>query len=833
MRLLDADSVPDPMTDFPGFVRVLYENRGVMRLETLEDAIQYVDGFCPSPPGGFFLHSFVFSLSNPVLLSVALNRMEMTGHPMWVEFTDQEGSVERVFDLFLIFLNPSTDVSEDQHWVFRVNMANLLASLLYRCHMRLVLVAYLAQTLFERLLLMVKAAPEETAIILLRNAIRIGPVALRYQSRSAAISSFNGLFATSTKPGSLVRGTVINWARAHVGSTIPPRTFCQWMLGLRPDCPRDLELLAKVAIEFGGNALVLVFQNFCRGMVRDKIWTRTYAQLLVELIPYACENNPLMRRWFATFLSRTVMFICLAVWKSQYRRRVFVVVTVLASNLFRGEPWAWDVILSATHAAFSGGMQFFANFFDYEPDREVNEGWIEEFKLFRAAKARLKYLPFKKATRGDLVWLTESDGQICTSALYTVVSSKEVLALDVPGHLRHVFHFTPDQTASERNQVLFDLEDLIDPEDKSSPLKSKRELPPLPPPRKILSDLRFAYTGLYAVHNALDARWREFMSGIAKEFEISVREAIRVVRENPRISVSLDLVRGLAHPLNKAADVREFCKVRNRIRERLAVILGNATGADLLPNLRELIGQMVMKINPVIIYTRSSRIEKIMAEILGNAEEFTIREPLVSALITANTTSALKEAINALRFEISNLIRFANEQNTQVIFNALIRIRFSLAYAHGEDDLRRFPKADREFFMRCAAFAAKPVGDLRLPPGFISREVHAMPISKYFKSSKLIPISGIQFIGNPLDVLSALHQVVTALTGFFSRAKPGPEQLRVLFLALLARDPPVNSFSIAKWLEKWDGLMLSRELDRAKTHFLAAITTLLPDPPKE
>jgi hypothetical protein len=52
-------------------------------------------------------------------------------------------------------------------------------------------------------------------------------------------------------------------------------------------------------------------------------------------------------------------------------------------------------------------------------------------------------------------------------------------------------------------------------------------------------------------------------------------------------------------------------------------------------------------------------------------------------------------------------------------------------------------------------------------------------------------------------------------------------------LALFAKDPPVNAFSIARWLEKYDGLMLTEELDRATTHFFAAIATVLREPPKE
>jgi hypothetical protein len=231
------------------------------------------------------------------------------------------------------------------------------------------------------------------------------------------------------------------------------------------------------------------------------------------------------------------------------------------------------------------------------------------------------------------------------------------------------------------------------------------------------------------------------------------------------------------------------------------------------------------------MFTRASRVETLVTEIVRNADHTHLRAAAVKALFAAATVPALKEALAAMGFEFCSLVRHTNEQYTQIVYNALIRLRFAVAYTNGEDDLRRFPRADREVVARCAVLAAKPVGDLRLPPGFISCEVHAIPIAKYFQTGKLTPISTLQFIPNPVDALGQLHQAVAALAGFFSRAKPGPDQVRIVFLALFARDPPANAFSIARWLEKWDGLMLAPELDRAKAHFLAAVATVLPNPP--
>jgi hypothetical protein len=104
-----------------------------------------------------------------------------------------------------------------------------------------------------------------------------------------------------------------------------------------------------------------------------------------------------------------------------------------------------------------------------------------------------------------------------------------------------------------------------------------------------------------------------------------------------------------------------------------------------------------------------------------------------------------------------------------------------------------------------------------------------MPISKYFQTSKLVQIAGLHFLVNPLDMLYLIHQAVTGLVKFFSHKKITPEELRVVFFALFSREPPSNSFGIYRFLEKWDGLQMSAELDKAKALFMDAVRILMPD----
>jgi hypothetical protein len=73
-----------------------------------------------------------------------------------------------------------------------------------------------------------------------------------------------------------------------------------------------------------------------------------------------------------------------------------------------------------------------------------------------------------------------------------------------------------------------------------------------------------------------------------------------------------------------------------------------------------------------------------------------------------------------------------------------------------------------------------------------------------------------------------LHRVVVAILNFCPQKKPNGEELQLMFIGVLARDPPWNPFGIYRFLEMWDGLQLSAELDKSKAFYMEAIRLIMP-----
>jgi hypothetical protein len=824
MRLTDNPDIPDPLTDFPAFVTSVQKYRRAIRLVTVDLALRYVDCFCPSPLGNFFLENFVFAVLNPVILAVAPNRMEMAGHPSWVEFTNQTGSVDRVFDLFLIFLNPQTDLSADQGWVVRLNMGSLLSSLLFTHHAAMALVDSTAATLFDRLLLMVRAAPEDIAIVLIREAIRICDVALRAASKETAADYFTGLFSNCMRPYSVLRGIVIEWSRSLVGRFLTHRFVCFELLGVTPEAPHELEALAAVAIRSGADTLLVVFRNFCRGMVQRTVWMWIYAQCLSEMIPDACSSAA-MRRWFGEFVSRTIMFICAAVWHGKYQGRVFLLLTILASNLFRDECWVWEIIVRCAFSAYSGGMEIFASFFDFPIDMVTDAGWIGDFRKFKEISSFLKQLPFASGS-AELYPLAETDAQISSAALAVAIVHPSVRQLSIPDELKQTLGYDADQTQSESDRTIFVLQDLQDPV-KDPYRKSNADAPK---PYEIFAERRFYYsTSLSVLHTAEEDHERMTRETFAQWTSV-VDDAITVLRSDPHFTIDIELLKLHPQAIGQNQALKRLAKFRKGRRDRVSAVGQTARVADVSEQLPALLNAQVMSIKSVLLFTKPSAADALVADVLRNSSNFSFGRAAVTQFYTSDSVDGLKSALQMLTAEFSRLVRQSNEQYEQIIYNAMIRFHFDHCYLLGPvPELRRYPENDAEILIRAAAFAKGRVGDLNLPVAMISQDVRRMPISKYFQTPKLVQIAGLHFLVNPLDMLYLIHQAVTGLVKFFSHKKITPEELRVVFFALFSREPPSNSFGIYRFLEKWDGLQMSAELDKAKALFMDAVRILMPD----
>jgi hypothetical protein len=331
----------------------------------------------------------------------------------------------------------------------------------------MVLVRDLATALFQRLIMLVQSSPESIAIVLLRCAMHIGDIALSFESRETVIKHFGQLFEKCTKHFSLLRFMVVEWSRILVDSFLPPRFFCEWVLRLPPQRPRDVQLAKEVAITYGGAPVVIVFQTFCRFMVQRTTWMRLYAQVVVEMVGDAC-NNPAMRTWFNQFMPRTLMFACISIWRSKYLRRVFTLLTILASNIFRNESWIWMTIVKSAFTAFSGGMEFLGNFFEFQKAfREIDRTWIKEFKVLKSLGEDLKWLPFK-ADSSDLVQL--GDNEFDSPSLFAAAARIEIRVLVISNEAKDVLGFEAEQTKNESEQMIFKLQDMLESPKKDEPI---------------------------------------------------------------------------------------------------------------------------------------------------------------------------------------------------------------------------------------------------------------------------------------------------------------------------------------------------------------------------
>jgi hypothetical protein len=523
------------------------------------------------------------------------------------------------------------------------------------------------------------------------------------------------------------------------------------------------------------------------------------------------------------------MFICVGLWKKRYQRRIHMLVTVFASNLFKGNPVVWELILSCVNAAFSGGMTILGSFFDLD-GAPLNKDWITEFRRFRKLRGRIKSLPFR-VNSCDLLPIVHSDAANDDLLLTVSDLPKEIAALPVSSRVKALLVFDPRLGRTEQRQIVYDLEDTIDCQGENllttkQKVKTVEEEPPLPNPRTIHPSVRFRYRSIVGAVKTFDEECSAQSETLNSVFLERTAEVMEAVKATPHIGVNMELLKMFARAPTFSIRSRKVIRQRGKLRDgAMAVAASDILG--IIHPVREILSDQILRVNPLTMFTKPSILEDALMDIIDNSGTFHVGRSLVANFLIADTVEKLKSAIQGLSAGLVTLVKIFNEQFRSVLYNALIRVHFDMVYSR-KSILVSYSRADLEFMRRAEAFAKKPVSSLNLPTTMIAREVHRMPIMKYFGTSKLVQVTGLAFLVNPLDMLQLISQAVASVVGFFSRGKLTPEETKTAFLALVARGPPPNAIGVLRFLETWDGLQLSAELDRAKGHYKDAVTSIFP-----
>jgi hypothetical protein len=181
-----------------------------------------------------------------------------------------------------------------------------------------------------------------------------------------------------------------------------------------------------------------------------------------------------------------------------------------------------------------------------------------------------------------------------------------------------------------------------------------------------------------------------------------------------------------------------------------------------------------------------------------------------------NMTLVLKFGINS-------------ESARAVIFIALVRYLFGIAYTLSPALRLGAPAAKAAFPVACARFSQQTVRDLALCEAIARKYTPGLRISSMFSSRHVGLLRPMEFMTNPIDLLHHIEVVLQTLAAYFASAEEfvSFDDTITLFMALLSVNPPENAVGIAAFLETWERAVLSRTVMFAKNAFVASVKQIL------
>jgi hypothetical protein len=389
-------SVPNPIDGLLPFIDVLWQCRDTLKPTRPEHCLPFISIFCPTPALDFFAFDFPKAIGNPILGIETCCFLNETHHPLWISFTDQTGSVERLLDLFVPFLTPLVGRFDRRFWTFRLELCDLLCSLIVAKFETLQLALDFAATLNRNITALIADSPPEFAADFLRYSLQINRIWLPLLPPNTAEKRLLNLLSAAPS-GTVAHEAIVRfavfWSSCEI---ITCESIATELIGHELTRTSDLELLGFLATRPNSNAVSVVVRYLSRVAILDPIYARAAGTVLLSVLKKVRGDRP-VTQWMNHFIRRLTIFVSLAFAKNRYHGRIARIAELLGNPDLRSVDWIGQIVEPNVSALWrtNGAPHYWGDVFIVAADGELSEKWKLEVDEYRAAKPNLKTFPFE------------------------------------------------------------------------------------------------------------------------------------------------------------------------------------------------------------------------------------------------------------------------------------------------------------------------------------------------------------------------------------------------------------------------------------------------------
>jgi hypothetical protein len=822
---ISRTACPDPVVNFPDFVTFCHAFRDLLKPETVAHCLFYVDQFCVNSYSSFFLSKFLFAIADPELAVKALHFMHFARFPKWVDFIQERGNVERLYDLLVPQLSVPKGENKSHHVVLQLHLCHLLIDLVLS-HRSLTLHAKTATSLFKAVLGLIDTVPERDSIAFMRFALQFADMLITSGPIYLAIFENSHTRLTKlTARATVYRNYFYFWLSDRIGTISGPT--CLSMVTRQSSMSistfRLIDAVAKTGVLLHVH-LVVVYLSRC--LIQKMTWARISAGILRDIFASG-RFDDVCRSWFLSYLRVSFMFVRLASESNRFHLRI-VMWASLVAEAFEEIDW---VRAAATHEARLGLCEttdFLRDIFGIDEAAEEPD-WTSDYEIFKTYRPNLKSLPFKQLTP---ILVSFPKSNLPYNQNYDRVENA-IVELNLDPFFSRYLTLSDDQEPFKQQMQIMQLEGYRDDEvERVRQFEQILQMTRYLNPSQYRSAHRPKVIGFNAIIKETELDILDWQQRHLQKFLNNSQAVIRVARDNPKLSIE---IRSLIKQYDKEKFTRpNYLRLRNRRHQARGAATAFATALGKVPAINHStvvseLGNATFTFISSIFYSPKSHFDEVVFQKISNGNYVSMLRATVLIVATQMTEPAIKTMTEFVEGFFEELSLASTGQRLAIMFTAFVRIVFDEAYTTGPSILNAFPEENLAFLTRCESDQKASLASLGLSPGLMTHVNERKPIWIVFRHKRIPNLMDLQFGTNPIDMVYQVQLVIQHFTQRFALGTTlaYDDMVAVVYGAVVSA-PPANPVSIAKFLVIWEHLITGESLNVARRVFLDAVRKILP-----
>ena len=815
-KISRIEPFPDPRSNFPLFLLYFYTFRKYLKPEKVDTCILYVLTFCPEVPDNFFFDTFIYAVSNPVLVIEAFHKLDEIKNPQWIKFISKPGNTERFIDLFLPSLSPQTE-SDSSKLTVKIYLSNLLVNIFIN-HLDISLFKVVSMSLIKTLTELIKSLPDSDAIPFFRDVIALDEK-ISQQTNECLRFIFEKYHRITSK-SFIMEQLFVRWC-VHNIERITPHVLAKYFITLKTTNCNVLSILEEIALNYSKETSFIIIQYLTYVFFLKQVWMRSVSKIISTIIS-SLQNDELLtpiKEYITTFIHYSFIAITLFNRQKRYQNRILLYLTCLSSDSFMSFDWIKNEILSNASIAAGHGLVIAKYFFDIEPSKDP--AWTQSLRKYKKIdKTSSKFLPFIR-NKQYLIMFREDlyfDFEICQS-------DPNIAQFGVASNLSRYLIYDKNLPQNEKSQVIFELEDFIDNENNRIRDCAKNLAPPTNENiKKFLRTDRHEIKLFIALYKAISYQIYNYQIEQIKATTLIAKNLIEILKQFQDLTTTLRLI-GSYFDRERLTDPLYLGYKKQRLITRKSILekIKTAKANISIDYISNSYNNSIDLFNPQLLYIPFNDFDCFLNDFLEICPNKNIISKLVNYL-NSDDLKSFSSTFDHLAKKILKKINAPTDQRRLIVHITLLRIVFGKFYSP-QSLLNDFNKENDEFIAKANIISQKSVKSLELYENIFSKTLNTKKIISLLQNIQIPPINQIEYEFCPIDILyiisSSVLQIIKT-TSISNNNKFG------LIYYLIVLQHPTNSYAIMKFIQKYIDLcnLVSNSYYETASLFIQAVNQI-------